>query len=261
MDLGLSGKVVLVSASSGGIGLSTAECFAREGARVVVNGRTEQTTGAGIEELRRRLPGGTFLPLAADLGTREGCDQAIAAFPDVDILVNNLGIYGARDFFAITDEEWLEMVEVNVMSGVRLSRHYLKRMLERNSGRIIFVSTESAINPDPEMAHYSASKTMQLAISRNLAELTKGTGVTVNAVLPGPVRSPGVEKLVVDIFKTDLATAEKRFMAENRSHSLIQRLTEPREIGDVIAFVASDLASAINGAAVRADGGMVRSVF
>lgn len=179
--------------------------------------------------------------------------------PAVDILVNNLGIYEAVGFFEETDEDWLRLFQTNIMSGVRLSRHYLKGMLERRQGRVVFITSESAISP---VAHYSATKTMQLAISRALAELTKGTKVTVNAVLAGSTRTEGVEAFVAQIFPgVPFAEAEKKFIAENRPTSLLGRLIDPKEIGDAVAFVCSDKASAINGAAVRVDGGLVRTVF
>ena len=193
---------------------------------------------------------------------RQAARLSSRQFPEIDILVNNLGIYEAVGFFEETDESWFRLFEVNIMSGVRLSRHYLKRMLTRGTGRIIFVSSESGLNPAPEMAHYSATKTMQLAISRSLAELTKGTKVTVNSVLPGSTKTEGVKAFVRDVFP-DLSDeeAERRFMAENRSTSLIQRLIAPKEVADLVTFVCSDRASAINGAVLRVDGGIVRSVF
>jgi len=261
MDLGLQGKRALVTASSGGIGLEIARALAAEGASVVINGRTPESVESAIAEVRASLPGADLVPLAADNGTAEGCRATIAALPSVDILVNNLGIYEAVGFFDETDEAWQRLFEVNVMSGVRLSRHYLKGMLERGHGRVIFISSESGLNPAPEMAHYSATKTMQLAISRSLAELTKNTAVTVNAVLPGPTRTPGVEAFIAGIYP-DLEgrDAERRFIGENRPTSLIGRLIDPKEIGDTVTFVCSDRASAINGAAIRAEGGLVRSV-
>ncbi len=178
------------------------------------------------------------------------------------ILVNNLGIYEAVGFFEETDEAWQEVFEVNIMSGVRLARHYLKGMLRRGHGRVVFISSESGISPAPEMAHYSATKTMQLGISRSLAELTKGTKVTVNSVLPGPTRTESVEKFIRDVFP-DLpsAEAERRFMGDNRPTSLIGRLIDPKEIGDIVAFVCSARASVINGSCIRAEGGLLRTVF
>lgn len=262
MNLKLVGLKALVTASSGGIGLAIATALAREGATVAVNGRSEASVNRAIAELKTNVPNASVLALAADCSTAEGCAKATRELPDVDILVNNLGIYESVEFFEATDDAWLRMFEVNILSGVRLSRHYLKRMLERNSGRILFISSESAISPAPEMAHYSATKAMQLSISRSLAELTRGTGVTVNVVLPGSTKTEGVATFIGQVFPgMDAAAAEKRFMAENRPASLIQRLIGPEEIGGFVAFVASPLASAINGAALRVDGGLVRSIF
>jgi 3-oxoacyl-[acyl-carrier protein] reductase len=262
MDLGLTGKTALVTASSGGIGEAIAAALAREGAAVIVNGRSSATVDQAIERIGRTAPDAGLTALAADLGTRAGCDKTIAQIPAVDILVNNLGIYEPTDFFDTSDEQWQRLIEVNVMSGIRLARHYLKGMLERDAGRVVFVSSESGINPAPEMAHYSATKTMQLSVSRNLAELTKGSRVTVNAVLPGPTASEGVAAFIANVFPgLEALEAQKKFMAENRPTSLIQRLTAPSEIADFVTFIASERASAVNGAALRVDGGMIRSVF
>ena len=262
MNLNLEGKTALVTASSGGIGQAIATSLAREGAAVIINGRSASVVDKAIQAIKAELPDAKLLPLAADNGTADGCDTTITAYPDVDILVNNLGIYEAVGFFDETDEAWQKMFEVNVMSGVRLARHYLAKMLAQDWGRIFFVSSESGISPAPEMAHYSATKTMQLSISRSLAELTKGSKVTVNAVLPGPTLTEGVAKLVQEIFPgVSLEEAGKRFMAENRPTSLIGRLIQPQEIGDFVTFLSSPLASAINGAALRVEGGLVRSAF
>jgi 3-oxoacyl-[acyl-carrier protein] reductase len=191
-----------------------------------------------------------------------GCEKTVQEIPTVDILVNNLGIYEAVDFFTETDESWQRLFETNIMSGVRLARHYLQGMLERGHGRVVFISSESGISPAPEMVHYSATKTMQLGISRSLAELTKGTSVTVNCVLPGPTRTEGVEKFIHDLFP-DLAPeeGERRFMEENRPTSLINRLINPQEIGEIVAFLCSPRAAVINGSSIRAEGGLVRTAF
>ena len=203
-----------------------------------------------------------MLPLAADLGTAEGCKLAIKSYPEVNILVNNLSLYESVDFFEITDEQWQRLFDINIMSAVRLSRHYLKQMLERKQGRILFIASESAISPAPEMAHYSATKTMQLSIARSLAELTKGTKVTVNSLLPGSTMTESVMNFIQDVFDKSLCAeaAEQKFMAENRPTSLIQRLIRPEEIANAAVFLSSPLASAFNGSAVRADGGLVRSI-
>lgn len=261
MDLQLKGKLALVTASTGGIGQAIAKSLAAEGARVIVNGRSSSTVEKTVAAIRADVPGAVLEPLAADAATAEGCEAILRAFPAVDVLVNNLGIYEAVGFLDETDEAWLRLFEVNILSGVRLARAYLPGMLKSGSGRIVFISSESAVSPAPEMAHYSATKTMQLSISRSLAELTKGTAVTVNTVLPGSTKTEGVDKFVQDLFP-DLspADAERRFMAENRPTSLIARLIVPAEIGDAVAFVCSPRASAINGAAIRVDGGLVRSV-
>jgi 3-oxoacyl-[acyl-carrier protein] reductase len=261
MDLQLTDKLALVTASSGGIGLEIARALAAEGARVIINGRSASTVDKAIADIRGTHPGAKLEALATDNGTAEGTAASIAAFPDVDVLVNNLGIYEAVGFFDETDEAWQRLFEVNIMSGVRLARHYLKRMIDRNTGRVIFISSESGLTPAPEMAHYSATKTMQLSISRSLAELTKGTAVTVNTVLPGSTKSEGVTKFIGDLFPgLSEKEAESAFMKNNRPTSLIARLIDAREIGDAVAFISSPRASAINGAAVRVDGGLVRHI-
>ncbi|RBP42564.1 3-oxoacyl-[acyl-carrier protein] reductase [Roseimicrobium gellanilyticum] len=261
MNLDLSNSTALVTASSGGIGLEIARSLAREGATVIVNGRSQSSVDSAIAEIKGTVPDAKLKGLVADNATAEGCAETIRQFPKVDILVNNLGIYEAVGFFEETDEAWLKLFEVNIMSGVRLARHYLKEMLNSNHGRVIFISSESAVNPAPEMAHYSATKTMQLSISRSLAELTKGTKVTVNTVMPGSTKTEGVIKFVQDVFPgLPYEEAERKFVSENRPTSLIQRLISPEEIADFVTFVCSSKASAINGAALRVDGGIVRSV-
>ncbi len=260
MKMEIEGKTALVTASSSGIGLEIARSLAAEGAKVVVNGRTQASVQQAIENFG--ITGAEPVPLAADNGTAEGCAKTSSQLPEVDILVNNLGIYEAVGFFDESDESWQKLFEINVMSGVRLARHYLQGMLKRAHGRVVFISSESGVSPAPEMAHYSATKTMQLGISRSLAELTKGTEVTVNSVLPGPTRTTSVEEFIQDVFP-DLppAEAERRFMSDNRPTSLISRLINPKEIGDIVAFLCSARASVINGSCVRAEGGLVRSVF
>lgn len=262
MQLNLENQLALVTASSGGIGLAIARSLAREGARVIVNGRSARNVETAISAIRSSQPDAKLEPLVSDNGTADGTEQTIAAFPDVDILVNNLGIYESIGFFDETDADWLRIFEVNILSGVRLSRHYLKRMLEKKTGRVIFISSESGVSPSPEMPHYAATKTMQLSISRSLAELTKGTAVTVNTVMPGPTLTEGVEKFIQDLFPgLSLEEAGRRFMCENRPTSLIERLLKPEEIAVLVTFLSSPLASGINGAALRVEGGLVRSVF
>ena len=261
MDLTLNNKTALVTASSGGIGQEIARYLAREGATVIINGRTSETVARACEDIYSEYPDVKLLQLVADNGTAVGYKKTIKEHSEIDILVNNLGIYEVVDFFDTTDAQWQHLFEVNVLSGVRLSRHYLKGMLSRNNGRIVFISSESAINPAPEMAHYSSTKLMQLSVSRGLAELTKGTNVTVNSIMPGSTKTIGVEKFIQDVFpEVDYETAEKRFMEENRPTSLIARLILPEEIAAFVAFVCSPLASAINGACLRVDGGLIRSV-
>lgn len=262
MDLELGGELALVTASSGGIGEAIATALAREGAEVVVNGRTEASVDQAIARITTELPGAMLTPLVADLGTLEGTQVAIAQLPAVDILVNNLGIYEAVEFLETTDEQWFRLFEINVMSGVRLSRHYLTSMLEQDHGRIVFIASEAAVAPAPELPHYSATKSMELSVSRTLAELTAGTAVTVNTVMPGSTRTGGVREFVQDLFP-DLAydDAEARFMADNRPTSLLQRLIDPQEVADFVTFVCSARSSAINGSALRADGGIIRTVF
>ena len=262
MKLDLENKLALVTAASGGIGQEIARSLAAEGATVIVNGRTQPNVDKAIAAIRAGLPDAKLKSLVADNGTADGCAETIRQFPDIDILVNNLGIYEAVGFFDETDADWQRFIEVNVMSGVRLARHYLRGMLQREHGRIVFISSESGVSPAPEMAHYSATKTMQLGISRALAELTKGTQVTVNAVLPGPTRTESVEKFIQDVFPgLAPADAEQRFMVENRPSSLIARLIKPQEIGDIVAFVCSARAAVINGSCIRAEGGLLRSAF
>jgi NAD(P)-dependent dehydrogenase (short-subunit alcohol dehydrogenase family) len=257
MNLQLEGKTALVTGSTAGIGLAIASALAKEGAAVIVNGRTQDRVDRAVE-----ISGAAY-GVAADLGTAAGAEAVIARFPAVDILINNLGIYEPKPFEAIGDDDWRRFFEVNVLSGVRLSRHYIGPMKEANWGRIVFISSESALQIPVEMIHYGMTKTAQLAISRGLAETTTGTAVTVNAVLVGPTKSEGVLQFV------DSLAAEKgmkprvfeqEFLRQVRPTSILQRFTAPEEIAAVVAFVASPLASAINGAALRADGGVVRSI-
>jgi 3-oxoacyl-[acyl-carrier protein] reductase len=260
MDLGLVGRTALVTASTGGIGLRIAATLAAEGADVIVNGRSADRVARAVDTLA--ADGGSVTGLVGDAGTAPGCAEIIEQRPDVDILVNNLGIYTPVPIDESTDEQWLDLFGINVLSGVRLTRHYIGGMLARGTGRVVFISSEAALTPAPELPHYSATKTMELSISRNFAELTKGTGVTVNAVLPGSTRTEGVQEFVQNLFpELPYEQAEARFMADNRSTSLLARLIDPDEIAAVVAFVSSARASAINGSALRADGGIVRTVF
>ncbi|MGJ8656694.1 MAG: SDR family NAD(P)-dependent oxidoreductase [Akkermansiaceae bacterium] len=262
MNLELNDKTALVTASTGGIGLEIARSLAADGARVIINGRSQKSVDGAVAEITSRQADAKLVGLVADNASAVGTEETIAAFPEVDILVNNLGIYEAVGFFDETDEAWQRLFEVNIMSGVRLARHYLKGMLDRKHGRVVFISSESGVKAAPEMAHYSATKTMQLGISRALAEMTKDTQVTVNSVLPGSTLTEGVQKFIADIFPGLPADeAEARFMSENRPTSLIQRLIKPEEIGDIVAFISSARAAVINGSNIRAEGGMIQSAF
>jgi NAD(P)-dependent dehydrogenase (short-subunit alcohol dehydrogenase family) len=263
MDLQLQNKIALVTGSTAGIGFAIAQALANEGARLIVNGRTEKRVNGALEKLQSAGAGGKVEGIAADLGTAEGVQNAIRRFPDVDILVNNLGIFEPKPFEQISDRDWLRMFEVNVLSGVRLSRHHLPRMKDRGWGRIVFISSESAIQIPAEMIHYGMTKTAQLAISRGLAETTAGTRVTVNTVLAGPTASEGVTEFVGRLAaeqKTDAAAFEKEFFRSMRPTSLLKRFAEPEEVAALVAFVCSPVSSATNGAALRADGGVVRSI-
>lgn len=262
MNLQLTNKLALVTASTGGIGLEIVKTLASEGAVVIVNGRSETSVQNAINKILISVPNAQLKSLVADNATAEGNSKTINEFPEIDILINNLGIYESVEFLESTDEQWQHIMDVNMMSGVRLSRHYLKQMLAIDSGRIIFMSSESAVNPAPEMAHYSATKTMQMSLSRSLAELTKGTRVTVNTIMPGSTKTEGVKEFVQNLFpELEYQDAENKFMEDNRSTSLISRLIEPKEIADFTAFISSPLSAAINGSALRVDGGIVRSVF
>jgi NAD(P)-dependent dehydrogenase (short-subunit alcohol dehydrogenase family) len=262
MDLQLTGRNALVTGSTAGIGLAIAESLAREGANVIVNGRTENRVKAAVDTIHSSS-GKQAHGIAVDLGTADGAAQVIQRFPEIDILVNNLGIFEPKAFGEITDDDWLRFFKVNVLSGVRLSRAYLPRMKAKNWGRIIFISSESAIQIPAEMIQYGVTKTAQLAVSRGLAETTKGTGVTVNSVLPGPTGSEGVSEFVSRLAasqKTDRNAVEKQFFQEMRPSSLLQRFATPAEVAALVTFVASPLSSATNGAALRVDGGVVRSI-
>jgi NAD(P)-dependent dehydrogenase (short-subunit alcohol dehydrogenase family) len=263
MDLQLSDRIALVSGSTAGIGLEIATTFAREGATVIVNGRTQERVNQSCDRIQQSVPNAKIQGIAADLGTPAGVELLFEKVPEVNILVNNLGIYGSKAFEDISDEEWMNILEVNVMSGVRLSRHYLPLMLKKDWGRIIFISSESALNIPAEMIHYGVTKTAQVALSRGLAETTAGSRVTVNTVLPGPTRSEGVETFIEGLAKDRNISAEqveKEFFTKTRPSSLIQRFASTSEVAALVAFVASPLASAINGAALRVEGGVVRSI-
>lgn len=264
MDLQLKGKRALVTGSTAGIGFAIAQALAAEGAVVTLNGRTQSRVDAAIAELTRAVPGAQVAGVAADLGTGEGCAALTRALPEVEILVNNVGIFEPKAFAEISDADWLRFFEVNVLSGVRLSRHYLEAMRRANWGRILFISSESGVQIPAEMIHYGMTKTSQLAVARGLAETTAGTGITVNSLLPGPTRSEGVGTFVAQLAESrgvDFATMEREFFASARPSSLLQRFATVDEVASMAAFLSSPLAAATNGAAVRVDGGVVRSIL
>jgi NAD(P)-dependent dehydrogenase (short-subunit alcohol dehydrogenase family) len=264
MDLQLKAKTALVTGSTAGIGFAIARALAREGASVMITGRTQERVDDAIENVRRETRDVKISGIAADLATPDGISKCIRAVPTVDVLVNNLGVYEPKPFEQITDNDWHAIIETNFMSGVRLSRHYLPHMRAANWGRVIFISSESAVNIPVEMIHYGVTKTMQVALARGLAETTAGTAVTVNSVLAGPTRSEGVEKFIVDMARTKNVTPddiEKEFFRTARPGSLLQRFATADEVAALVAFVASPLSSAINGAALRVEGGVLRSIF
>ena len=264
MNLQLDGKKALVTGSTAGIGFAIACALAREGASVVITGRTQQRVDNATEDIGKEIRDAKIAGIAVDLATPDGISKCIQAAPAVDILVNNLGVYEPKPFEQITDGDWREIIETNFMSGVRLSRYYLPRMKAAKWGRIIFISSESAINIPVEMIHYGVTKTMQVALARGLAETTAGTAVTVNSVLAGPTRSEGVEKFLIDMARTKNVTPEeieKEFFRSARPGSLLQRFATTDEVAALVTFLASPLSSATNGAALRVEGGIVRSIF
>lgn len=263
MDMGLRGKLALVTGSTAGIGRAVADAFAAEGASVVVTGRDSARVADAVQAIVEAHPGAQVRGVAADLGTADGCRRVVEEVPAVDILVNNVGIFEPKPFVEISDDEWLRFFEVNVLSGVRLSRAYLPDMLRRNWGRILFISSESGLQIPVEMIHYGTTKTAQLAVARGLAETTRGTAVTVNAILPGPTLSQGVGDFVAGLAARQQISADemqRQFFRSARPSSLLQRFETPEEIAAMVVFVASERASAVNGASLRVDGGVVRSI-
>jgi NAD(P)-dependent dehydrogenase (short-subunit alcohol dehydrogenase family) len=264
VNLHLNGKSALVTGSTAGIGFAIARTLAREGASVVITGRTQNRVDNAIKKIRQEIGDVKVSGVAVDLATAPGTAKCIEALPSIDILVNNLGVYEPKPFDQITDDDWHSIIEANFMSGVRLSRYYLPRMRAANWGRIIFISSESAVNIPVEMIHYGVTKTMQVALARGLAETTSGTGVTVNSILAGPTQSEGVEQFIADVARTKGITPdeiEKDFFRSVRPSSLLQRFATIDEVAALVAFVGSPLSSATNGAALRVEGGVLRSVL
>lgn len=263
MDLKLQNKTAFVSGSTAGIGYAIARRLLIEGARVVINGRKQDGVDKAVAQLKAETEKASVSGVAADFSSAAEVDALIAALPDVDILINNTGIFEPKEFVDIPDEDWFRFFEVNVMSGVRLSRHFFPKMLAKNWGRIIFISSESGVFIPSEMVHYGMTKTAQIAIARGMAELTKGTGVTVNSILPGPTKSRGVGDFIEDLSKAGGETpeqVEQDFFKNMRPTSLIQRFASIEEVADTTVYYCSPLASATNGAAIRVEGGLVRSI-
>jgi len=264
MDLKIKNKTALVTGSTAGIGFAIAKALANEGAWVVINGRTSKRVNSAVAELIQETGNKNITGIAADFADGKQVQELIGQLPEVDILVNNVGIFEPKQFNIITDEDWFKFYEVNVLSGVRLSSAYLDKMIEKNWGRIIFISSESALQIPEEMIHYGVTKTAQIAVARGLAELTKGTGVTVNSVLPGPTFSEGAGAFIKDMAAKGGKTVqemEAQFFRTARPTSILQRFTTPDEIANTVAYFASELSSATNGAAIRTDGGVVKSAF
>jgi NAD(P)-dependent dehydrogenase (short-subunit alcohol dehydrogenase family) len=262
MNLQLENKLALVTGSTKGIGLAIATSLAREGARVVVNGRGEKSVNEALAKIRAAVPAAKLESFAGDLSDAAATATLVRKFPNVDMLVNNLGIFEPKPFEQIPDDDWRRFFEVNVLSGVRLSRAYFPGMKERNWGRIIFISSESALQIPAEMIHYGMTKTAQIAVARGLAELSAGTGVTVNSILPGPTRSDGVDEFVKQLSGgKPFAEFQKEFFDKVRPTSLLKRFATTEEVANLVTYVCSPLSSATNGAALRVDGGVVKSAF
>jgi NAD(P)-dependent dehydrogenase (short-subunit alcohol dehydrogenase family) len=262
MNIDLSGRTALVTGSTAGIGYAIAKGLAGSGASVIINGRGQDKVDAAVAKLEREAAG-KVRGIAADVATGEGCNVLLKALPEVDILINNAGIFEPKDFFEIPDEDWSRFFDVNVMSGVRLSRAYLPGMLKRNWGRIIFISSESGLNIPPEMIHYGMTKTAQLAVARGLAKLTRGSAVTVNSVLPGPTMSDGVRSMLKAIAEKTGQSVEQaaaNFVKQHRPDSLLQRIASVDEVANMVVYAASKEASATNGAALKVEGGIVNTI-
>lgn len=264
MNLGLDGKVALVTGSTAGIGFATAALLAAEGAHVFVNGRTQSRVDGAVERIRASHPDATVEGVAADLSNAAGCAALMERVPRVDVLVNNLSVFAPVPFDEISDDEWTRFWETNVMSGVRLSRHYLREMRATNWGRIVFVSSESAVQIPAEMIHYGVTKTAEIAVARGIAETLAGTNITSNSVLPGPTASEGVETFVAQMAEQQnksSAEMERDFFQHARPSSLLKRFETPDEVAAMIVYLCSERASGTNGAAMRVDGGVVRAIL
>ena len=264
MDLKLTGKIALVTGSTAGIGFAIAKLLATEGAHVYVNGRSQERVDAAMAEIRSQVPRAKVDGIVADFSSVAGAEAVIAKLPSVDVLVNNVGIFEPKPFAEIPDADWFRFFEINVMSGVRLTRHYLAGMLEKNWGRILFISSESAVQIPAEMVHYGMTKTAQIAIARGVAESVAGTGVTVNSILAGPTESEGVGGFVDAMAKQQNKSkqeVEKEFFEHVRPSSLLKRFATVDEVAAMVTYVASELSSATNGAALRVDGGVVRAIL
>jgi NAD(P)-dependent dehydrogenase (short-subunit alcohol dehydrogenase family) len=264
VDLKLTDKVALVTGSTAGIGFAIAQSLAAEGAHVYVNGRTQERVGAAVAAIRSQAATNKVDGVVADFSSSAGAEAVIAKLPAVDVLVNNVGIFEPKPFAEIPDADWYRFFEINVMSGVRLARYYLAGMLKKNWGRILFISSESAVQIPPEMVHYGMTKTAQVAVARGIAESVAGTGVTVNSILPGPTESEGVGAFVEAMAKQQnksKQTIEREFFEHVRPTSLLKRFATVDEVAAMVTYVASELSSATNGAALRVDGGVVKAIL
>jgi NAD(P)-dependent dehydrogenase (short-subunit alcohol dehydrogenase family) len=264
MNLDLTGKLALVTGSTAGIGFAIATGLAREGATVIINGRTRKRVNDTINQIRDHFPEARLEPLVADVSDSESVAAVTEQFPKLDILINNVGIGELKPFEKISDQDWLKLIEVNFMSGVRLSRFYLPLMRKQKWGRIIFISSESGVNIPSNMIHYGVTKTMQISLARGLAETTAGTAVTVNSIVVGPTSTEGVNKFLVNLAKkakVTVAEIEGNFFKSERPGSLLQRFATSEEVANLVVYYSSPISSGTNGAAIRVDGGVVRSIL
>lgn len=264
MNLNLKGKTVFISGSTAGIGFATAKTLLREGAIVTINGRTKASIDTAIKRLKSAIPNANVTGIVADFSIIEHIENIYTQLPSVDILINNVGIYASKSFFDTTDEDWQRQIDVNIMSGVRLSRHYLPKMIEQNWGRIIFISSECATLVPEDLIAYSTTKAAMLAVSRGLAQLTKSTGVTVNTVIPGSTLTEGAEQFLANLAAQENKTpaqAEADFFSDVRTSSLLQRFATVEEVANTITYFVSPLASATNGAAIKVDGGSMGGIL